>query len=167
LELKQIKDLMAAMGRTGTKRLRIKQDNYELELEREDRFPELGGSYSEGSETFENPHTQSAHRPPRGRASDIPPSLHPPLDHSYEGKRETSGKFITSPMVGTYYTSPGPDEPSFIKVGDKVNKDTVVCIIEAMKVMNEVKAGVEGTVVEGLVESGHPVEFGTKLYKIS
>lgn len=82
-------------------------------------------------------------------------------------KEEVPGTYITSPMVGTFYASPSPDDPSFIKVGDKVEKNTVVCIIEAMKVMNEVKAGTSGTVLELLVESGHPVEFGTKLFKVS
>ena len=77
------------------------------------------------------------------------------------------GTFVTSPMVGTFYASAGPDEPPFINVGDKITKDTVVCIVEAMKVMNEVKAGQEGVVAEMLVDSGHPVEFGTKLFKIS
>ena len=69
-------------------------------------------------------------------------------------------------MVGTYYASPSPEDPFFVKIGDKVEKNTVVCIIEAMKVMNEVKAGVSGTVSQILIESGHPVEFGTKLFKI-
>ena len=70
-------------------------------------------------------------------------------------------------MVGTFYSSPSPDDPHFVKVGDKIEKHTVVCIIEAMKVMNEVKAGVGGTVAEILIESGHPVEFGTKLFRIT
>lgn len=80
--------------------------------------------------------------------------------------QEASGTYITSPMVGTFYTSPAPDAAPFIKVGDAVSADTVVCIVEAMKVMNEVKAGVAGVVKEILVESGHPVEFGTKLYRV-
>src|SRR4029077_229169 len=80
---------------------------------------------------------------------------------------EALGSHITSPMVGTFYSAPSPDDPSFVKIGDKVDKNSVVCIIEAMKVMNEVKAGVSGTVAEVLVESGHPVEFGTKLFRIT
>ena len=73
----------------------------------------------------------------------------------------------TSPrrMVGTFYASASPEDPAFIKVGDKVDENTVVCIIEAMKVMNEVKAGCSGVVAEILVENGHPVEFGAKLFE--
>ena len=73
---------------------------------------------------------------------------------------------IKSPMVGTFYPSPSPDQPSFVKVGDRVEEGTIVCIIEAMKVMNEVKAGVSGTVAEVYVENAHPVEFGTKILRI-
>jgi acetyl-CoA carboxylase biotin carboxyl carrier protein len=77
-----------------------------------------------------------------------------------------SGQHVKSPMVGTYYASPGPDQKPFIKVGDQVTEETVVCIIEAMKVMNEVKAGVKGTVTEILVDNAQPVEFGTRLIRI-
>lgn len=69
-------------------------------------------------------------------------------------------------MVGTFYLSPSPEDPQFVSVGDKVDKNTVMCIIEAMKVMNEVKAGISGIVEEILVDNAHPVEFGTKLFRI-
>ena len=69
-------------------------------------------------------------------------------------------------MVGTFYSSPSPDQPPFVKVGDRVEPGTVVCIIEAMKVMNEVKAGFSGTVAEVLGHSGQPVEFGFKLFRV-
>ena len=82
-------------------------------------------------------------------------------------KEEVASVYVTSPMVGTFYSSSAPDTPPFIKEGDKIDKNTVVCIIEAMKVMNEIKAGVNGTVVELLVESGSPVEFGTKLFRVT
>ncbi|KPK31818.1 MAG: hypothetical protein AMS24_05455 [Chlamydiae bacterium SM23_39] len=81
-------------------------------------------------------------------------------------KEEKIEEFIRSPMVGTFYTSPSPDHDSFVKVGDEVTEDTVVCIIEAMKVMNEVKSEVRGVVKEILCKNAHSVEFGTKLFKI-
>ena len=71
-----------------------------------------------------------------------------------------------SPMVGTFYSSPSPDDPPFVNVGDEVKKDTVVCIIEAMKVMNEVKAGKSGKIKKVFVDNAHPVEFGTQLFLI-
>lgn len=89
-----------------------------------------------------------------------------PAQHKTEAPLEVAGTYVTSPMVGTYYASPSPEDAHFVKVGDKVEKHTVVCIIEAMKVMNEVKSGHAGTVAEILVENGQPVEFGTKLFRI-
>ena len=164
MELRQIKDLMAAMDRTGTKRLRIKQDNFEIELEREDH---LNKKHYAQEELQEHPQGQIYEVQTGNSKVDIPASLHPPVEHVEGGGVDQDGKLVTSPMVGTFYASPGPDEPSFVNVGDKVEEDTIVCIVEAMKVMNEVKAGVEGTIQEMFVETGHPVEFGSKLFKIS
>jgi acetyl-CoA carboxylase biotin carboxyl carrier protein len=73
---------------------------------------------------------------------------------------------INSPMVGTFYGSPAPDAPAYISVGTVVTPESVVCIIEAMKVMNEIKAEMSGTITEILVESGKPVEFGKPLFRI-
>ncbi|HED53529.1 MAG TPA: acetyl-CoA carboxylase biotin carboxyl carrier protein [Phycisphaerales bacterium] len=73
---------------------------------------------------------------------------------------------IESPMVGTFYSAPNPDSDPFIKVGDSVGPDTVVCLVEAMKVFNEIKAEVTGTIQQCLVESGQAVEFGQKLFLI-
>jgi acetyl-CoA carboxylase biotin carboxyl carrier protein len=73
---------------------------------------------------------------------------------------------IESPMVGTFYATPGPDKPPFVSVGSKIGPDTTVCLIEAMKIFNEIKAETSGTVEEVLVKSGQPVEFGQPLYRI-
>jgi acetyl-CoA carboxylase biotin carboxyl carrier protein len=73
---------------------------------------------------------------------------------------------IKSIMVGTFFASPSPDASPFVKVGDRVGTETTICIIEAMKVFNEIPAGVSGQVVAVLVESGDPVEFGQPLFKV-
>ncbi|HZG85122.1 acetyl-CoA carboxylase biotin carboxyl carrier protein [Paenibacillus sp.] len=73
---------------------------------------------------------------------------------------------ITSPMVGTFYSAPSPGAPSFVKVGDIVNEKTVVCIVEAMKLMNEIEAEVNGQIVEVLVENGQLVEYGQPLFLV-
>ena len=73
---------------------------------------------------------------------------------------------IVSPMVGTYYESPSPESPAFVKVGQTVDEDTVVCIIEAMKVMNEIKAEAKGVIAEILPENGKPVQFGQALFRL-
>lgn len=76
------------------------------------------------------------------------------------------GQYITSPMVGTFYASKSPDKPAFVKVGDKVKKGQVVCIVEAMKLMNEIESTVDGEIVEVLVENEDMVEYGQKLFVI-
>ncbi len=73
---------------------------------------------------------------------------------------------ICSPIVGTFYRSPSPDSPAFVSVNDTVHKGDVLCIIEAMKLMNEIEAEVSGTVVEVLVENGQPVEYDQPLFRI-
>ena len=75
-------------------------------------------------------------------------------------------KVITSPMVGTFYATPSPENPPFVAVGSPVKADTVVCIIEAMKVMNEIQSEIAGTVVECLVANGTSVEFGQPLFRV-
>ncbi len=75
-------------------------------------------------------------------------------------------KVITSPMVGTYYSTPSPESPNFVAVGSPVKADSVVCIIEAMKVMNEIQSELSGTIVECLVASGTSVEFGQPLFRV-
>jgi len=73
---------------------------------------------------------------------------------------------IKSPMIGTFYRAPSPEAASYIEIGSEVNPDTVVCIIEAMKVMNEIKAETKGVITQVLVENAKPVEFGQPLFKV-
>ncbi len=77
-----------------------------------------------------------------------------------------ASKEISSPMVGTFYRAASPESPPFVDVGREVNEDTVVCIIEAMKVMNEIKAEVNGVIAEVVAENGKPVQFGQALFKV-
>ena len=73
---------------------------------------------------------------------------------------------ITSPMVGTFYTKPNPNSPPYVKVGEHVDPEKTICIIEAMKVFNEIPAEISGKVVAVLVQDEEPVEFGTPLFKV-
>lgn len=79
-----------------------------------------------------------------------------------QGERHT----ITSPIVGTFYRKPSPDAESFVEVGDQVSEETVLCIVEAMKLMNPIKADVSGKIVEIVAQDGHPVEYGQPLFLI-
>ncbi len=161
---------MSAMERTGIKRLLLKkeQEGFELQLERQD-----SGVYRvvEPLEFTEESLLKTDVDRQRtnialSRGGEKSSSLGGKAEAADTEKEDGTSFFVTAPIVGTFYSSPSPDDPSFVKVGDKIEKNTVVCIIEAMKVMNEVKASVSGTVAEVLVESGHPVEFGSKLFRI-
>lgn len=162
MDLKQIKELMAAMERAGIKKMTIKQKGGdELHMEKQDEpplHPPAPPPFFPSVYAHPHPHH--------------PPAKEVEVHHPCSGKGESgtapekSGQYITAPLVGTFYTAPSPEDPLFVKVGDRVTENTVVCIIEAMKVMNEVKAGISGTVAEMLVDNAHPVEFGTKLFRI-
>ena len=76
------------------------------------------------------------------------------------------GSYVTSPFVGTFYRSPTPDSDPFVDVGDEVAPGQVLCIVEAMKLMNEIEAEAAGKIVEVLVENGKPVEYGDRLFRI-
>ncbi len=91
-----------------------------------------------------------------------------PIVQKVEAKPECieEGELITSPMVGTFYQAPSPDSPPYVKVGDKVKKGQTLCIIEAMKIMNELEAEFDCEILEVLVEDGQPVEFDTPLFRV-
>ncbi len=89
-----------------------------------------------------------------------------PAADTGEATHQDTSAYINSPMVGTFYVAPSPDAPSFVDVGQTVGKDDVVCILEAMKVMNEIKAEVEGEIAEVLAENGEPVEYGQPLFRV-
>ena len=80
---------------------------------------------------------------------------------------EEKGHVVTSPFVGTFYRKPNPDSPAYVSLNDKVEKGQVLCIVEAMKLMNEIEADASGTIIAILVEDGAPVEYGQPLFKIA
>jgi acetyl-CoA carboxylase biotin carboxyl carrier protein len=92
-----------------------------------------------------------------------PIALTPPVD----AKPSEAGTFVSSPFVGTFYRAPSPEAPSFVEVGQSVRKGQVVCIVEAMKLMNEIEAEADGKVEEILVKNGEHVEYGQHLIRVS
>ena len=90
-------------------------------------------------------------------------ALTPPVD----AKPSEAGTFVSSPFVGTFYRAPSPEAPSFVEVGQSVRKGQVVCIVEAMKLMNEIEAEADGKVEEILVKNGEHVEYGQHLIRVS
>ncbi len=114
---------------------------------------------------------QVQHYLPPASAAPIPmpatvPAAAPPAAAPAEEPPASNDPEIKSPMIGTFYRAPSPESESYVEIGNHVSADTVVCIVEAMKVMNEIKAEVKGTIAEVLVEDGKPVEYGQALFRI-
>jgi acetyl-CoA carboxylase biotin carboxyl carrier protein len=148
--LEDIKALMQALRDTGLTHLKLKRGEDELTLER--RLEELVTGLA-------SPVAGSIRSAEQSAAPHLSEAMAAPVV-------EKAGHFVTAPMVGTFYRSPSPEADSFVQVGSQVEEESVVGIIEAMKVMNEVKARCKGVVQEILVENGHPVEYGTRLFRV-
>ncbi|MCH9630877.1 MAG: Biotin carboxyl carrier protein of acetyl-CoA carboxylase [Chlamydiia bacterium] len=153
MDIKHIKELIAILEDSKLNKLTLKdKDGSEIHLEKSPQAP-----------AAVHVPQQMVHQPVMELAQPAAPAG---KQVQATTPQESAAKFITSPMVGTFYSSSSPDDPPFVKVGDEVDEGTIVCIVEAMKVMNEVKAGKSGKVVEVCVDNAHPVEFGTKLFRI-
>lgn len=104
-------------------------------------------------------------KPAAAPAPAVPKAVEPAKPAAAATEQENLHK-ITSPMVGTFYQSPAPDSPAYVKTGDKVTGDSIVCIVEAMKLFNEIEAEVSGEIVEVLVKEGQLVEYGQPLFLV-
>ncbi len=153
LNLEEVKQLIDMMKESDLNEIEIEQKDLKLRICRG-----LSGQVSASA-------VAGSHHPTALPGSS-PEQLPPPQAGETGAKEEEGVVYIKSPMVGTFYRSPSPESPPYIEPGQKVDESTVVCIIEAMKVMNEIHADLKGTIIESLVESGQPVEYGQPLYKV-
>jgi acetyl-CoA carboxylase biotin carboxyl carrier protein len=97
----------------------------------------------------------------------LPAAPEPPKAEEKKAEEADAGlHIITSPIVGTFYRAANPEAPSFVNVGDRITKGKVLCIVEAMKLMNEIESDVEGTVTQIYPQNGQPVEYGEKLFAV-
>jgi acetyl-CoA carboxylase biotin carboxyl carrier protein len=154
LELKDIKAIIDLMRKNDLSVFEMEKDGFRLKLQK-----------GAGEQTiFAAPAVPQMIAVPStpGVAAEAGPATDSPTAPS----TGAAAKEITSPMVGTFYRAASPEAPLFVDVGQEVNEDTVVCIIEAMKVMNEIKAEVSGVIVEVVAENGKPVQFGQALFKV-
>ncbi len=152
MELKDIKILIELMKKNDLSVFQMEQNGFKILLKK-GQPP----SVSAPAAAAPAPATLPSSLPAAPAASIVAPAA---------GATETPGEEIVSPMVGTFYQAMSPEAPPYVKVGDSVQAETVVCIIEAMKVMNEIKAEIAGVVAEILVENGKPVQFGQPLFRL-
>lgn len=155
MDLKEIKAIIDLMTKNGLSEFELEKGDVKLRVKR--------GPSGEWISTTA-PITATTHHAPVSTIPVTAASPHPA--HSTSAGAGISHPQIVSPMVGTFYLSPSPDSPPFVTVGQEVQEDTVVCIIEAMKVMNEIKAETRGVIVEVLAQNGKPVEFGKALFAV-
>ena len=140
-----------------------------IELLEESAISEIEIKEGEESVRISRANTAPAYAPPAAPAIAPPPAAPAAAPMAGPGtavepaKPEIDGTTINSPMVGTYYTSPSPGAPSFVKVGQTIKPGDTICIVEAMKILNQIEAEVGGVVKKLLVEDGQPVEFGEPL----
>jgi acetyl-CoA carboxylase biotin carboxyl carrier protein len=181
LDLSQLSELLGAFNGTDISELILKSGDFELTLRKDKIIAERvgipldSGLRSTGEATGAIAPIPSPVQPPLPASppSDSPGASGTPSPAGTGGSVSPPGttdrKYleVISPMVGTFYRSPAPDEPPFVAIGDRISLGQTVCIIEAMKLMNEIEAEVSGQVVEILVENGTPVEYGQTLMRIS
>ncbi|WP_309740533.1 acetyl-CoA carboxylase biotin carboxyl carrier protein [Chamaesiphon sp. OTE_20_metabat_361] len=155
IDFKELSELLAAIAANNITELTLKNADFELTVSK--GHPQFtNGSIST---TIADINTQVIALPAPEHQLQVAEASAPTID--------TKWVAIKSPMVGTFYRSPAPDEPAFASIGDRIRVGQTVCIIEAMKLMNEIEAEVVGQVMEVLVENGQPIEFGQPLMYIN
>jgi len=157
-DLKKIKEIIEIMKENELLEVEIKHGDDKIFLKRHQPQSDVGGAVSAIPTMRLEPGAAPAH--PGGTEA---------LIQTYASQAEQSAEDlveIKSPIVGTFYTTPSPDSEHYVEVGSTVSPQTVVCIIEAMKVMNEIKAEISGTIAEILVTNGQAVEFGQVLFRV-
>ncbi|HKK18402.1 MAG TPA: acetyl-CoA carboxylase biotin carboxyl carrier protein [Opitutales bacterium] len=151
MDIKLIKQVVDLMKRSELSEFEIEEEGFKLRLSRSNG--ETSAPIIQAAAPVAQPAAQQAAAPTPG-------------EEAGEPAEEAGISTIKSPMVGTFYRAPSPDSPSFTDVGKKVGAESVVCIIEAMKVMNEIQSELSGTITEVLVENGEAVEYGQPLFKV-
>ncbi len=142
MDLKEIKQIIDLMKRSDLTEFSVEEENLKLKIRRQGTTPKVVTSVP----------VASAAIPAAGAPS--------------SEQEEAGVTYIKSPMVGTFYSASSPDTPAFVDIKQQVKEGSIVCIIEAMKIMNEIQSETSGTVLEILVENGQPVEYGQRLFKL-
>ena len=152
MDLKDIKAIIDLMRKNSVTEFELEKQDFKIRLKR-------GTNGGGAIVSSDDPPALTYGQPPTVPGAAPVPAAPPQAPASNEVE-------IKSPMIGTFYRAPSPESAAYVEVGVEVNPDTVVCIIEAMKVMNEIKAEAKGVITQVTVENAKPVEFGQPLFKI-
>ena len=167
MDLKQIQDLIKFVAKTGVHEVKLERDDFKITIKTasEEKDKEEQKIYSH---ILPQPVQQSM---PQAQPTPAPAAPAPDPAKNTEERKEESGEdsnyeSIKAPMIGTFYRAAGPGKDPFIKVGDTVSKGDVVCIVEAMKLFNEIESEISGKVVKVLVDDAAPVEYDQPLFLV-
>jgi acetyl-CoA carboxylase biotin carboxyl carrier protein len=150
MKFEEIKELIRVFEKSKVDKIQVKQKDFEIEMEKNTK----------------NIVVEAAPQPATAVSAPLAPAAVAAVAAQETKTNQISGETITSPMVGTYYASPSPDSPVFVKVGDKVSKGDVLCILEAMKIMNELEAEYDCKILDILVKDGDVVEYDMPLFVV-
>lgn len=156
MDLKELKELIELIAEKGFAEFELEREGLRLRISRFKEPPLLSAQPAKEAAVavnYQGPPSATAAAPVATEPMDAPAP-------------DSSLHIITSPIVGTFFRSPSPESDPFVRLGDRVEADTVVCIIEAMKLMNEIQAEVTGEVAKVFVENGQPVEYGQPLFGV-
>jgi acetyl-CoA carboxylase biotin carboxyl carrier protein len=159
LDLKQIKLIIELMKRSELTEFAVEEEGFKLKIRRGGTGLPVVSMASGSTPPFPSVEAIAA------AATPAAPSA-PASGTNGASKDEAGITYVKSPMVGTFYRAASPESKPFVDAGSKISENSVVCIIEAMKIMNEIQGETKGTVVEVLVENGQPVEYGQRLFKV-
>ncbi len=160
MDLKEIQNLIKFVAKSGANEVKLEMDDIKITI----RTGEPDGGKTE---TTYIQHVPSMPSTPQPQPSAVPAATEAAAPKAAEGSEENS-KLITvkSPIIGTFYRKPAPDKPVFVEVGDSVGIGDVLCVIEAMKLFNEIESEVSGKIVKVLVDDSSPVEFDQPLFLV-
>ena len=157
MDLKDIKAIIDLMKKNSVSEFELEKQDFKIKLKRGGATGTVVNLEEAPAIAYAAPPTAIPPANPGTAAAAAPTAAPKPASNEVE---------ITSPMIGTFYRAPSPESAHYVEIGAEVEPDTVVCIIEAMKVMNEIKAETKGVITEVLVDNAKPVEFGQALFKV-
>lgn len=157
MDIKQIQDLIRFVSKSGVNEVSIEQENFKITIKTNQVATIVNATVPDAS--FGHVHQAAAPAPVAPATAPAPVAAAPAPDTSH---------YVTvkSPMIGTFYRSAGPEKPLFVNVGDEIKPGTVLCIIEAMKLFNEIESEVSGRIVKILVDNASPVEYDQPLFLV-
>lgn len=160
MDLKEIQNLIKFVAKSGASEVKLEMDDFKITIR-------TGST----SEEYRPADSSISYNIPQHTTSQQPPIVNAPVvaqttDSTPTKPAESDSKLITikSPIIGTFYRKPSPDKPNFVEVGSRIQKGNVLCVIEAMKLFNEIESEISGTIVKILVDDSSPVEFDQPLF---